>query len=359
MEGIMPQISLSNFHRELRVPGIAISALIGTNGTNIQSFRNSPGICSLILFPESGKLHIRGESEEAVHGVAWAIERRVCYIVDKAKNCHIDFFLFCFCKSLAQPLLAVDKIRFENISGEPICYFREASKSYLIFKSGEICEEGSPFVRSVCDKIQFKSTSDLDSLSAQFSNNVAISENALYSYWDFSAYGNKLLSCISSLRLQDGETSTRMVKLNIRFGKQLYYEPNLCGQLGNEDFISLSRFQELCRRRSVNYLFSTACSETAVRDVRLQLERLQYVKVSTRKKISIQVADLEELLQPPRFIVHVRCDSNEGLFYNSEIKRISRAKDYFEVKYRCPTSLIKVFFVEKSVGNSVQTIYMK
>lgn len=328
MERIMPKASSSNFHRELRVPRVAISAIIGKNGTNIQRFRNSPGISSVHLMNQSGKLDIRGESEKAVHDVASAIERLVCSIVAKEEGYHPDFFVYCFCKSLAQPLFAVDKICFEKFSGETSS--KSPKSSYLCFKSGATCEEGSISVRSVCDQMQFKSKHDVNSLCAQFSTNVSISETALHSYWDFSVYGNKLLSCLQFLRSQNEET-TRTVKLMIRFGKQLLYGPNLYEQLGSGDFISLPSLQDVYRRKMLNYMFSTACSETAIRDVRLQLERLEYVKVSSRKKISIHVADLEDAGKPQRFNVSVRCDSNEGLLQNSEIKRISGAKDYFQV----------------------------
>ena len=106
---------------------------------------------------------------------------------------------------------------------------------------------------------------------------------------------------------------TQTVKLMIQFGKQLLYGPNLYEQLGSGDFISLPSLQDVYRRKMLNYMFSTACSETAIRDVRLQLERLEYVKVSSRKKISIHVADLEDPGKPQRFNVSVRCDSNEGM----------------------------------------------
>jgi hypothetical protein len=327
MERMMPKTSASKFYRELRVPHVAISAVIGKNGTNIQRLRNSPGISSVRLLSQSGKLDICGESEEAVHGVAWAIERRVCSIVAKDEGYHPDFFVYCFCKSLAQPLLAVDKICFQKFSEETSS---ETPESYLCFKSGATCEEGSISVRSVCDQMPFKSKYDVNSLCGQFSKNVSISETALHSYWDFSAYGNKLLSCLQFLRSRDEET-TRTVKLMIRFGKQLLNGPNLYDQLGSGDLISLQRLQEVYRQKMMNYIFSTACSETTLRAVRLQLERLEYVKVSSRKKISIHVADLEDLGRPQRFNVSVRCDSNEGLLQNSEIKRISGAKDYFQV----------------------------
>ena len=138
MERMMPKTSASKFYRELRVPHVAISAVIGKNGTNIQSLRNSPGISSVRLLSQSGKLDICGESEEAVHGVAWAIERRVCSIVAKDEGYHPDFFVYCFCKSLAQPLLAVDKICFQKFSEETSS---ETPKSYLCFKSGASVEE--------------------------------------------------------------------------------------------------------------------------------------------------------------------------------------------------------------------------
>lgn len=319
----MSKTSSSNFYRQLRVPFVAMPVIIGRKGANIQSFRNFPGISSLRLSNQSGTLHIYGESEEAVHGVAWAIELRLCSVVAKAQGYHPDFFVYCFCKSLEQPLCAVDKICFEIFSGEAPSI---TSESCLCFKSGTICEEGSSYVRSVRDQMHFKSKYDMNGLCDQFSKNVSISENALYSYWDFSAYGDKLLSCLQFLRSQNEETS-RIVKLMIRFGKQLFRGPNLYEQLGTGDFVSLPSIRE----KRLNYNFSTACSETTVRASRLQLERLEYVKVSSRKKISIHVADIEDLGRPQRFNVSVRCDSNEGLLQNSEIKRISDAKDYFQV----------------------------
>ena len=44
------------------------------------------------------------------------------------------------------------------------------------------------------------------------------------------------------------------------------------------------------------------------------------------------LADLEDPGKPERFSVSVRCDSNEGLLQNGEIKHITHAKDYFQVK---------------------------
>ena len=84
------------------------------------------------------------------------------------------------------------------------------------------------------------------------------------------------------------------------------------------------------------------------------------MKVSSPKKISIHVADLEDPGKSERFNVSVRCDSNEGLLQNSEIKRISGAKDYFQVKCRSSISLMKgLFFFKYNVGEFVQSIYMK
>ena len=55
------------------------------------------------------------------------------------------------------------------------------------------------------------------------------------------------------------------------------------------------------------------------------------MKVSSPKKISIHVAELEDPGKPERFNVSVRCDSNEGMRDCCKT-RISGAKDYFQVK---------------------------
>ena len=115
-----------------------------------------------------------------MHGVAWAIERRVCSIIARSKEYHTELLVTCFCKSLGQPLLAVGKICFEKFSGLDMS--RESAKSCFCFKSGKTCEEGSIFVRYICDKFQLNPKSDLNSPCTQFSNNVVVSKSALYSY---------------------------------------------------------------------------------------------------------------------------------------------------------------------------------
>jgi len=323
----------SNFQRELQVPpGLATAVVIGKSGRTIRSFQNTPGISSVRL--SSGKVEIRGHSEEAVQGVAFDIERLVCSAVAKRKGYCPDFFVTCFCKSLAEPLLSVNKICFEKFSGETSSYHRDrATRSYFCFKSGMRCEGRSSTFESD-ELMQSKSelSHDIDSLSAEFSSKICVSENVVSSHWDFSAYKAKLLPCLQFLRSQEQET-TRAIKLMIRFGKQLFDGPNLCDQFHNGGFVSLAHLQELFRGRRLNYFFSTACSKMVVTDLRLQLEHTEYVKVSSRKKISLQVADLEDLEEehPQRFNVSIRCDDNQGSLHNSELKRIFGAKDYFQV----------------------------
>lgn len=322
----------SNFQRELQVPGIATAVVIGKSGRTIRSFQNTPGISSVRI--SSGKVEIRGHSEKAVQGVASDIERLVSSVIMKRNGYHPDFFVTCFCKSLTKPLQAVSEICFEKFSGETSSYHRDqASKSYFCFKSGARWEQGSSTPESDgLRKFKSEISDDMDSLSSEFTGKMGFSDNVVCSHWDFSAYQAKLLPCLQFLRSQEQET-TRTIKLMIRFGKQLFDGPNLCDQFHSGGFISLAHLQELYRRRNLNYFFSIACPETGVRDIRVQLERLEYVKVSNRKKISIHVADLEDLEegQPQRFNVSIRCDDNRGSVHNSELKRIFCAKDYFQV----------------------------
>lgn len=143
--------------------------------------------------------------------------------------------------------------------------------------------EGS---RSSIDKL----CHDMNSLSAQFSSKMDISESVSCSHWGFSAYKTMLLSCLKSLQLN---TEHKTIKLVIRFRKLLFdIGPELSKSVNNRYFISLSRLQELNMEGKLHSFFTTTCSDTAVRDVKLYLERLKYVKISSGKKISIHVADV-------------------------------------------------------------------
>lgn len=290
----------SMFFSELIVPSVATGAVIGKKRSTIKSFQNTPGISSVKL--SVGRLEIRGESEKAVQGVVSAIERLLCDVVSRSKGYHPDFFITCLCKSLADPLLPMHKICFEKFVGDicPDCRVA-ADRSYFCLKTGAICEEVSGAESgSSISKLSY----DMDCLSAQFSSKMGLSESVLSSHWDFSAYKTTVISCLQSLR---STTEHKTIKLVIRFGKQLYdIGPNLSQSVESGDFISVSGLQKLNVQRKLKSFFSTACSDTFIRDVRLHLVRLQYEKVSTAKKISLHVADLveEHVLQ---YNVSVRC----------------------------------------------------
>ncbi|KAH9296767.1 hypothetical protein KI387_028449, partial [Taxus chinensis] len=108
-------------------------------------------------------------------------------------------------------------------------------------------------------------------------------------HWNFSAYKSDLLSLFHFLRSEE-QDAMRTVKMNIRFGKELFGY----GKLADGCFVSLLHLQELFNKNLLTRGFSTAFSERAVSDLRLHLERLQYIKVSVRKKINIHITYWEE-----------------------------------------------------------------
>ena len=76
------------------MPSVATGAIIGKKRSTIKSFQNTPGISSVKL--SVGRLEIRGESEKAVQGVVFAIERLLCDVVSRSKGYHPKFFYHMF-----------------------------------------------------------------------------------------------------------------------------------------------------------------------------------------------------------------------------------------------------------------------
>lgn len=183
----------SKFYREIRVPpGSATSAVIGRNGKTIQKFRKSPGISFVRL--SSGKVEICGKSEEVVHGIALSIEALIISVIYKSEGFFPDFYIYCFCKYVAEPLFSVKKIFFENFSRETSGN-KKGQNSFFCFKSEVQCLEDSI---SFSHEMQLKCK--VNSLCTQFSHTVALSETVFSPNWDFSAYKTMLLGCLKILR---------------------------------------------------------------------------------------------------------------------------------------------------------------
>lgn len=75
--------------------------------------------------------------------------------------------------------------------------------------------------------------------------------------------------------------------------------------------MSLERLQDLCRRGFLEHRLYPACSEAGIKELRLHLETLGYLKVLSRRKITVHVASL----QPRQFLqlyVSVRLESGNG-----------------------------------------------
>ncbi|XP_057840872.2 uncharacterized protein LOC131050677 [Cryptomeria japonica] len=239
-----------------------------------------------------------------VHDVEGLISRTV---PSKCTGYFPQFYRTCFCKSVEKPLLALDKVSFENYTGE-ISHNSEDNRQHLCFKRGEETASAS-------------SSSD-NNLAAAFSSKMSVSMDFL-PHWDFSAYKSDLLPCF------EDQDMMRNVKMIVRFGKELFHGRG-CQELLDGGFVSLSNLQQLYTRKPLKRVFSNACSEGAVNNAKIHLEKLDYVKVSSRTKISIHVADRgEQSLR--RFNISIRCIGEQGVVHNTEVQRILDSKDYFQV----------------------------
>ncbi|KAH9317316.1 hypothetical protein KI387_019085 [Taxus chinensis] len=306
--------SLHSFQMELEVPEEARALVIGKGGRTIKSFQQSPGISLARLLP-SGKFQIRGDSRESVLRIVTSIKILISRaVVSKSTGYSPQFYRTCFCKSVEKPLLSVDKVSFEKFTGD-ISHISEQDRPHLCFKRGEEITSG------------FSSSNE--DLAAAVSSKMSLSASTNFlSHWDFSAYKSELLSCFEFLRSEEQDV-LRNVKMIVRFGKEIFHGRSY-GELVDGGFVSLAYFQQLCSQKLLTRGFSTACSEKAVTDLRLQVESLDYVKASSRRKISIHVADREE--KPlRRFNISVRCLGKEGFVHNSEVQRILCSQDYFQV----------------------------
>eukprot|EP01018_Ginkgo_biloba_P012379 Gb_05668 [translate_table: standard] len=286
---------MSAYHRELRVPDKATGVVIGKGGSTMKSFQKTPGISSVRL--SSGKVQIRGYSQKAVQQVTSSIEELVNFAIEKRSGYVPAFFAFCFCKSVDDPFVAVNRICFEKFDSPHISTVSERNngdmESNYCFKSGEPCDQGSSSSSRECST----EYSVDDDLSAQFSRKSSITGIFLFPQWDLHAYKDTLLSCLEPLVFQQHETM-RTIKLIIRLER-------------------------------LNQRFSTACADGGVAALRLHLDNLKYVKVSSRKKISIHVADLRcKCLQ---LNVSVRCGNGGSMHINSDTEPISRGKESFQL----------------------------
>ncbi|GLJ55699.1 hypothetical protein SUGI_1196470 [Cryptomeria japonica] len=305
--------SVGSFHMEVEVPEIARALVIGKGGQTIKRFQQSAGISSARLLP-SGKFQIRGDSREAVQSIVASIKNLIGLAsVSKSPRHFPLFYRNCFCKSTENPLLTVDKVSFEKFTGSISCISRQG-KQHLCFKKGEAVISGPT-----------AASSDADNLAAAFSNKMSFGAfTKLLPHWDFSGYRSELLSCFECQ-----QDAMRNIKMIVRFGKQLFHGRHY-EDLLHRGFVSFPYLQQLCSQSLISSAFSTACSEKAVTDLRLHLERLDYVRVSYRRKISIHLTDREE--KPIRLSnVSVRCLGEDGFVHNSEIRRILRSRDYFQV----------------------------
>ncbi|GLJ55698.1 hypothetical protein SUGI_1196460 [Cryptomeria japonica] len=295
------------FQMEIEVPEEARALIIGKGGQKIKTFRSSAGISLARLLP-SGKFQIRGDSREAVLGIFTSVKHLISRAVaSKCTGYFPQFYRTCFCKSVDKPLLAVDRFSFENYTGE-ISFIPENDRQHLCFKSGE--------------EMTSASSSDDDNLAAAFSSKMSIYTDFL-PHWGFSAYKSDLLACFEDQHMM------RNVKMIVRFGKELFHGRGY-QELLDGGFVSLSNLQQLCRTKILKRGFSNVCSEVAVNNVKLHLESLDYVKVSSRMKISIHVADRGE--KPLRmFNISVRYIGEQGFVHNTEVQRILASKDYFQV----------------------------
>ncbi|KAH9317315.1 hypothetical protein KI387_019084, partial [Taxus chinensis] len=301
-----------SFQMELEVPEEARALVIGKGGRTIKRFQQSPGISLARLLP-SGKFQIRGDSRESVKSIADSIKHLISRAVaSKCSGYYPQFYCTCFCKSTEKPLLAVEKVSFEKFTGD-ISYVSQQATEYLCFRSGEAITSSSA-----------SSSDDDNNLAAAFSSKMSFSAFKFLPHWDFSAYKSELLSCF-----EIQQNMTRNIKMIVRYGKEIFFGRRY-GELVDRGFISFSYFQELLRQKLLRGGFSNACSEKALTDLKLHLERLHYVKVSSRKKISIHVVDREE--KPLRqFNISVRCVGKEGFVHNGEVQRILSSRDYFQV----------------------------
>eukprot|EP01018_Ginkgo_biloba_P012300 Gb_07235 [translate_table: standard] len=297
---------MSAYHRELRVPDKATGVVIGKGGSTMKAFQKTPGISSVRL--SYGKVQIRGHSQKAVEQVASSIEGLVNFAIDKSRGFFADFFAFCFCKSVDDPFVAVNTICFEKFDSAHISNVSHRSngvmKSNYCFKSGEPCDQGSS---SSSSSERSTECSVDDDLSAQFCRKTSITGIFFFPQWDLQTYKDTLLSRLEPLLFQQHETM-RTIKLIIRFGKELFFAVDW-SDLRNGGLMPLTRVQELCRLERLNQRFSTACAEGPVAALRLHLDDLKYVKVSSRKKISLRVADLQ--CKSLQLNLSLRC-GNEG-----------------------------------------------
>lgn len=198
----------SPFEKEFRVPDKAIGIVIGKGGTTLKTLKRVPGISS-VRVTSNGRVKIRANSEEALQTVAFYIEELVSFSLDKNSGYFPDFFAFCFCKSLEEPQIAINRVCFKqksrdisNVSERD----RLSRKSFFCLKSGA----NVPCQDSICGG------SDIDTLSAEFSGKTSITEVYFFSHWGFLAYEARLLSCLEPVFCRQHETM-RSVKIIIRF----------------------------------------------------------------------------------------------------------------------------------------------
>lgn len=182
--------------------------VIGKGGSTLKSFKGIPDITS-IKCSSNGKIQIHGDSQEAVETVSCAIEQLVSFSLDRNNGYFPDFFSFCFCKSLHDPLFAMNRACFEKFSNNisNLSARDTASRrSFFCLKSAKFCED------LIC-----VGEDEVDILSTEFSDKTG--QVFFHSNWNFSAYKQKLQSCIESLIFYRIEMdSTRSIKLIIRFG---------------------------------------------------------------------------------------------------------------------------------------------
>lgn len=285
----------SSFEREIQIPGKTIGLVIGKRGTNVKNFHQIPGITSVTVAP-NGIVKIRANSEEAIHTVAFSIEKLVSSSLSKNSSHFPDFFVFCFCKSLEDPLLAINSVCFEKFYPEKDPDQKHISLFCVQSGADVPCQD------SMCG-------SGIDSLSAEFPNKISMSEVNFCSHWGFSAYEAKFMSCLETLLWRQKETM-RSVKLIVRFGKQVFYGSN-SSDLRHGGFMTVERLQDLCKRGLLEHRLFPACSEAAIEELRIHFQTLGYHKILSRRKITVHVTSLQprQLLQ---LHVSVRFDSSNG-----------------------------------------------
>ncbi|GLJ55696.1 hypothetical protein SUGI_1196440 [Cryptomeria japonica] len=291
----------------MEIPGIAIGLIIGKGGTNLKNFHQIPGISSVKCNPK-GTLQINADSHEALETVAATIEELVSFALSKNSGYYPEYFAFCFCKSVQNPKLAVNRVSFERFHSD-ISNLREEDRD-------------TPFFALKCAQHCENNLNEMDDLAAGFAE--LGSQLFFNSNWDLSAYRSNLQSSLEPVIFSHYETM-RSVKLVVRFGKLLFHGANW-SELQQGDFMPVRHLQDLCRGKRLKQRFSTACPESSLKDdaLFLDLQTLGYQKVSSQKKISIQVADLKN--RKLQFNVSVCFRSSDGLEGETAITRVGNQR---------------------------------